>query len=343
MDLTRYWYVVRDQWVFFLIGFVLTAVLATTFAVRQPDVYQATGTFVVRPRVIEGSEVVRAIDALNRSVEIGSTYAFIAESDLIEDRARERVDVGSGVRVGAELVPGTNVVEISAFGGDAEGVASMAEAIGTETVAYIANLQDAFELVPLDAAGIPSRPAGPNRGLTIVLGGMFGMGVGALLAIAAQFAKEWRRRPSRDEVTDPYTGVYSEAYFQARFRQEVLRAKRRRQVFTLGLFRMVADHKTHEAVPTQTILRQTAMVLQGKMDDDELLAYLGDGIFALLLHEPDVSRAEWQLKQWQKEIETMDFASSVSPVTIRVSVGVGSYGHADVAAVDPEEAASGLL
>lgn len=344
MDLSRYWQIVRDHWFFFLFGFVVTVVLATTFAYRQPDVYEATGSFVVRPRVIEGSEVVRAIDALNRSVEIGTTYAFIAESDLIRDRARDSLDdPGSGLSIGAELIPGTNVVEISVTGGDPGQAAALAEAVGVETVEYISNLQDAFELVPLDSADLPGSPAGPNRQLTIGFGVVFGLGIGLLLATIAQVVYDWRQRPSRSDVTDPYTGVYSESYFQKKFREAVLRARRRKRSFSLGLIRCVADHTTHEAVPTQQVLRQVALRLQGKVDDDDLLAYLGDGIFAVMMLSLDASRAEWQLKQWQKELEAMDFSSRGEPVSVRVSVGVGTYGYTQSAPEASDEALSGLL
>ncbi|MFP3914998.1 MAG: hypothetical protein ACLFWM_08995 [Actinomycetota bacterium] len=327
MDLSRYWSVVRDQWIFFVVGILLTASLATLVAVRQPDVYEATGTFVVRPRMVEREEVVRAIDTLNRSVEIGATYAFIARSDLIEDRAEETLGENySGLSVQAELVPGTNVIEISVRGGDPDAVGSLARAVGDETVAYVADLEDAFELVQLDAADDPNNPVGPQRPLTIGLGVFFGVGVGSLMALLAQLAREWQERPVGANRTDSYTGVYSEEYFNARFRQEVIRAKRRGQAFSLGLMRFVVDHRTHEPVPSQTVLRQVGLVLQGKLGDDDILAYLGDGVFGIMLMGYDAGRAEWQLKQWQKDMESHEFTDSGFAVTLRVAVGVGSYG-----------------
>jgi GGDEF domain-containing protein/capsular polysaccharide biosynthesis protein len=345
MDLSRYWAVVRDHWIFFVGGLVITAMLASVFALNQPDVYRSSATFVVRPRVVEGSEVVRAIDTLNRSVEIGSTYAFIARSELIKDLARDTLDdddVGA-VTIGADLVPGTNVVEIVATGLDPEDTAAMAEAVGLETVAYVANLQDAFELVPLDSADVPNNPFSPNRALTIGFGVIFGLGVGLLVAMAAQLAKEWRQRPTRDDVTDTYTGVYSEEYFNAKFRQEVLRAKRRRRSFSLGLMKFAADHRTHQSVPSQPVLRQVAVVLQGMVGPEEVLAYLGDGVFGVILLEYDVARADWQLKQWKKEIEAYDFSSGGEVVSLRVTVGAEAYGHVNEAANYSEEAISEMV
>lgn len=344
MDLNRYWAVIRDQWIFFVVGVVLTASLATLVAVRQADVYEASGTFVVRPRTVDGSEVVRAIDTLNRSVEIGSTFAFIARSDLIEDRAKETLegDYG-GLSVQADLVPGTNVIEISVSGGHPARVAELAVAVGRETVRYVAGLQDAFELVPLDEAEEPRNPVGPNRGLTIGLGSFFGVAVGAMLALLAQLAKEWQERPSTLGRTDPYTGVYSEDYFNARFRQEVVRAKRRGRPFSLGLMRFVVDHRTHEPVPSQTVLRQVGLVLQGKLGDDDVLAYLGDGVFGIMLVDYDTARAEWQLKQWQKEMESHEFTDAGFAINLRVTVGVGSYGHEVGGPQGTEELISGLV
>lgn len=344
MDLSRYWALLRDQWVFFLVGIVLTASLATLVAVRQPDVYEASGTFVVRPRTVDGSEVVRAIDTLNRSVEIGATYAFIARSDVIEDQAKEGLSGNyGGLSVSADLIPGTNVIEIAVTGEDPQAAAELALAVGSETVAYVANLQDAFELVPLDPADVPVSPVGPKRALTIGLGVFFGAGVGALLALMAQLAREWQERPSTVEMTDAYTGVYSEDYFNARFRQEVVRAKRRGRPFSLGLMRFVVDHRTHEPVPTQTVLRQVGLVLQGKLDADDVLAYLGDGVFGIMMVDYDTARAEWQLKQWQKEMEAHEFTDAGFTITLRVAVGVGSYGHDAGGPEGTEALISGLV
>jgi diguanylate cyclase (GGDEF)-like protein len=344
MDLSRYWAVVRDHWVFFVGGLVITALLASVFAINQPDVYRSSATFVVRPRVVEGSEVVRAIDTLNRSVEIGATYAFIARSDVIKDQAEDTLgnDVGP-VTIGADLVPGTNVVEIVATGLDPGDASAMAEAVGRETVAYVANLQDAFELVPLDSAEVPDDPFSPNRALTISFGILFGLGVGVLMAMLAQLAREWRQRPARDDVTDAYTGVYSEEFFNAKFRQEVLRAKRRRRSFSLGLMKFAADHRTHQSVPTQAVLRQVAVVLQGMVDSDDVLAYLGDGVFGIILLEYDVARADWQLKQWKKELESYDFSSGGEAVNLRVTVGAEAYGHVNESTEYSEEAISGMV
>lgn len=342
MDLNHYWRVIRDHWMLFVLAVALTASLAAFFAIRQPDVYEASGTFVVRPRTVDGSEVVRAIDTLNRSVEIGSTFAFIARSDLIEDRARQTLEGDyRGLSVSADLVPGTNVIEISVRGGRPGPVAELAAAVGRETVAYVAGLQDAFELVPLDEAEQPTSPTGPNRNLMIGLGVFLGLGVGVLVALAAHLLRELQTGPSTGQ-TDPYTGVHSEDYFNSRFSQEVVRAKRRGRPLSLGLMRVMVDHDTHATVPSQSVLRQIGLLMQGKLADEEVLAYLGEGVFGTILVDTEPARAEWQLKQWQKELEAQEFTDAGFAITLRVTVVVGSYGHDASEAEGTEELLSGL-
>ncbi len=206
MDLMYYLRVVGRHWLIAVIGLALTVGLTAIFVQRQPSVYQSTGTMVVRPRALNAEEGVRAIDALTRGVEISSTYAAIARSDLIGDRAKANIDPEldtSGTSISSEVVTSTMLVDVSVAGPDPEVVTALAREITDESVAYVTELQNVYELEVIDQPETPGDPIAPNRTLLLGTGLFFGVAVGvvfALLAEAASRTARLRRRYARSQT-----------------------------------------------------------------------------------------------------------------------------------------------
>jgi len=196
MELTYYFRIIGRRWPFVLVGLLLTVGLTVVFLQRQPLVYRSTSTVVVRPQTVDSEDGVRAIDTLTRGVEITSTYATIARSDLIRNRATERLDPSldtSGTKVSSEVLTATSILEISVTGGDPEGVTTVASAIAHEMVAYVGELQNVFELQILDEPQVPDSPVAPKEKLILGTGVVLGLGVG----IAFAFLAEAAARPAR--------------------------------------------------------------------------------------------------------------------------------------------------
>lgn len=173
MELMRYVrIVIRHRWIA-LIVFAVTFGAVAFLSFSQDSYYESSNTFVVRPRVVESSDVIRAIDTLARGVEINATYAAIARSEQIQARAEQHFDpdeIPDVNSVSAQVLTGTNIIEISVTGPEPDSVQAMAQAVGEETVAFVEDLGDIFQLQPLDAARLPRQPAGPNRLLTLIIG-----------------------------------------------------------------------------------------------------------------------------------------------------------------------------
>ena len=143
MEMKAYWRILKRRWWLLLFGFAVVFGITWYLTSRQPLIYEASTTFVIRPRVSEGSvgeEFVRALDIVSRRVEINTTFAEVATSRLIKNQAKERLGLSSaeqeGLNVTARVVGGTNVMEISAEGHDPGVVRDFANAVGTETVNY---------------------------------------------------------------------------------------------------------------------------------------------------------------------------------------------------------------
>jgi capsular polysaccharide biosynthesis protein len=206
MDLFNYLQVMRKRWLFTAIGFLLTVGLTVAFVDRQPSVYEAKGTFVIRPRTVSADDDLRAIDTLTRGVEIPSTFATVARSEVVRDRAEQRLDAAidtSGLSVSSEVVTSTNILEITVRGGDPQAVHALAAAVGDETIVYVADLQRVYDLRALDAPHVPDDPVAPNRPLIIGTGVAFGLGVGIVFALLAEgYARRPKPRQFAAQLSD---------------------------------------------------------------------------------------------------------------------------------------------
>jgi capsular polysaccharide biosynthesis protein len=340
VELRHYLEIIGRRWWVVATAVGVTTLLTVLLVVQQPWVYGASGTFVVRPRSVDSAEVVRAIDTLIRGVEINSTYATIARSDAIRERARQRLGPDfstAGLSVDSDVMAGTNVLVISVRGPDPESVATFATAVGEETVQYVLELEDAFELKPLDLPGVDERPVGPNKMLTVMTGILFGAMVGVAGAIGSDRlsrAVEERRgsHPSemgwRSVIMDPPTGTFHEDYFMMRFSEEMSRSKHSGRDFAVGLLRFV--------VPAEALDRDHSLLLRAAADaaaswqrEEDVLSHVGGETLAVLLPDLDIERANRLMDGWKADVVSRLGADL--PADFSVTVGVANYtGSEDV-------------
>lgn len=271
---------------------------------NQPDVYASTATFVVRPASVEGSEIVRAFDTLIRGVEINATYAAIARSELVKQRANRALDRLGIERhpstVEAEVVTGTNIISISVRGEDPVGTAAYASALGEETVKVVEDLKDVFRLQPLDRPTVPTSPVGPNRRLTLVLFGVLGVAVAAFAVIGAE---AWSRRVHRYpplNVVDPRTGLPNSEYFRMRVREETLRSDVHLRPMSIGVMWLTRGDHTEGQVKAVAAndedLTAMAEVLNGALPA-VVVARLDRGFLGALMVESDATKARSALTE----------------------------------------------
>ncbi len=309
MELSRYLDIVKRRWWVVAIAFVATAAATLTLIMRQPDVYESSGTYVVRPRALEAGDAVSANDTLSRGVDITATYAAIARSKNIRDRA-ERLDAStqaSDLNIDAEVVTGTNIVAVNVTGEDPEAVYALAVAVGDETTRYVYTLNDIYQLQPLDPPDVPTKPVGPNRRLLTAAGLVLGLLVGLGLAVLVEFIGGWARASRAFKVLDPQTDAYSRQYLEVRLAQEVSRATRTNRAFSLGVLEVARRDGSGDSLhaPAMRQLRHITQVLQASLGHDDVFAYLGDGGFAVILHNRSLTEADDLLIDWDAAIASI--------------------------------------
>jgi len=193
MESKTYLHILARKWRIILASFLITFIATVVFTYTQPAAYQATGTYIVRVGATfqDDRGFVSALDTLSRRVEIASTYAEVTSSRMIRNLAADALGLSLEQReqlsVDSRLIAGTNILEITVEGRDPALVRDFANAVGAQTVAYVQKLYEAYELEPLDQAMLPESPVRPDKVLILSLGGLFGLILGAGLALITEY------------------------------------------------------------------------------------------------------------------------------------------------------------
>ena len=332
MEMRRYVVILGRWWWLALPAFLLTTGLTLLLVLSQPPVYESRATFVVAPRSLNPEEAVNAFDTLIRGAQITATYATIARSDLILARAEARLAGStptSDISVGAEVQTGTNVLELSIQGPDPDAALDFAVAVASETVEYVNQMSNAYALEPLDSPRLPRLPVGPQKGLTIALGVLFGLALGGALALFAEYLNPTERVEDRAKGS-AISGrpLHDERSFRSRVRREVTRSKRTGNPFSFGVVKFATRkgangkaggiHLVDDPEPIAEALRPT-------LRRGDALAWLGEGTFAVLLPETPVAEAGMLLSAWRATVTELPEGEPRGSGALDVSTGVCEY------------------
>jgi diguanylate cyclase (GGDEF)-like protein len=231
---------------------------------------------------------------LSRRTEIATTYTEVASSRTIKKSSLDRLELSKEQRqnlaVKSQLVAGTNVLKITVEAPDPTLAKEVANAVGVEMIAYTKELYEPFVLKPLDEAMLRNTPVRPTKQTNILLGGAFGLVLGAGLAFLAEYLRSPLKPMASMNIIDNEIGVYNKHYFLQRLGTEIARAERQNYPLSVTLMNIgyVGANQSERSSKIQNeILRETAAALRQHLREEDLLAYFGDTTFALLL--PDIS------------------------------------------------------
>lgn len=186
----------RGWWLALLVAGV-TVLAAWYLSTRQNPVYKASATLVVTPssELEDGGDLLDAIETLERRTIVATFSKIPAVPDVREDAAR-RMGVEPGdVRyywIGASVLPNTNVIRIDVLGPEPERAAELADAVASASRREARGLYKVFTLRRLARAEVPRSPERPDPERALAVGGVLGLFLGALGALALEAVRSAR-------------------------------------------------------------------------------------------------------------------------------------------------------
>jgi diguanylate cyclase (GGDEF)-like protein len=286
-----YIYTVVRRWWLVVAVTVVTFLLALVLVTLQEETYESKATFFLRPHTsfTVNDDFVRDLDTLSRNYEINNTYAEVAGSKVLKNRAAESLGLPPEIRqefsVNGRVHAGTNILEISVRGPEPDLVKKFADAVGDEIVSYVSNLYDVFELQLLDSATAATAPVRPKTELTLFGGLVFGLALGLSLAFMVDYWSAAVNRPEPLEIIDGETGIHNRAYFMLRLREEISRARHNNSSFALALVEL--NYHANGGVDPSTfkieVIRRFASFLISRLRDEDIVSRYDETKLALML------------------------------------------------------------
>jgi diguanylate cyclase (GGDEF)-like protein len=299
MELKIYFGILARRWWLILAVTIAVGLATLLYAFNRSQVYHGSISYILRPHsaLLVDDSTVRAIDTLSRRIEIATTYAEVAGSDLIKNRALARSDLTSDdntrLAVIGRVIPGTNVLELSIRGSNREALRLFADAVSLEFIEYVNGLYDVFELELLDPPKVARSPAGPDKKIIVAGGIVLGIILGSASALLAEYWQIVTTERKHFEILDPETGTFNRAYLMLRLNEEASRARHNNESFALTL--LALDYPPAAEAWTEQhkadMMRRVIAFIGAQLRDEDILCRYEATKFALLFPSLSVGKA----------------------------------------------------
>jgi capsular polysaccharide biosynthesis protein len=152
---------------------------------RQPHVYRASALLAVIPNssVQADADVLRSLDVLERRTLL-ATFAQLPGTREMRTAVAKAMDRDpsrlTAYRIGAAVLPNTNIIRINVDGPDPALAARMATAAGELAAVEARSLYRIYTMRPVAAAEASTRPIHPDQRRNSLAAGVVGLFIGTL-------------------------------------------------------------------------------------------------------------------------------------------------------------------
>jgi diguanylate cyclase (GGDEF)-like protein len=292
METKLYLQMLRKGWWIILLT-VLVAVNATLiYSLNVTPRYQATTKLLVSPNkglLADTQQTMNSLDTLdNRSVV--ATYAEFLNSDKVYLEAVDSLGLDktalSDYSRTAIILPDARVLEVTVEGPDPKVVAALANAISEKGVNYIGKFYQVYTINPIDLATAPTIPISPNPLRDALLALVFGLILGAALAILSEQIRIPFDAMRQTRFLDNDSLAYNRRHFDRLLELEMMRCRTNSDVFSLGLVRLdgLADYIDNvPQILLQKILQGVTKTLKKDLKGNDVIGRWNDTTFAIIL------------------------------------------------------------
>ncbi len=311
MELKRYLRIILRGWWLILPSVLVSLSVGMIITYTQTPVYSTKATFIVSPNAIfsDPYDVLRGLTSISKREGVMSTYVEIAESTKIRSAVYKKLGLTKAQReylsVNSELVPSTNIIEISVGSDDPRLAKEVADAVGQQTIEYVKGLYEIYDMKPLDPAYIPNSPSKPQKTENFILAALLGGAIGVGAVFLLDYLSSSEDVATGLNILDPDTGIYNRYYFLQRLGEELSRAKRHQRPLSLALMSVENLDVTPGMNPRlrKEALRRVGVFVRQYLRTEYLLARFENNTFALLLPDTSGAEAEKVLESLHTKIE----------------------------------------
>jgi len=293
MEVQQYIRTVRDGWWIIIAALLFSVSLGMLYSFSQTPMFEATATFVANPstRIADSGDILSSLDTLARRSGLVSTYCTVLSSDAILEQgvaalgiAKEMVE---NYIVSCVVLPDSSILALRAQGPSPYMVADLANAVGASGLTYITSLQDIFELRRLDLAVVNTDAISPNHPVDVILAAVIGLMGGVAFLFLRQALERPFGQSGSGAIVNRVAGTASMDYLRQRLEEEISRSRLQNYPLNLAVmvFEPLDDLSQYPEAVMQRLQRQLAVFLQDRSRPLDLLAYIRNNTFGVLMPE----------------------------------------------------------
>ncbi len=289
MEIKLYFQMLKRGWWFVLIGGLAFMSVSLMVSYFTHPTYTAVSSFIIIPSASLTSvpDVVNGLEVLGNT-SVVTTYAEIMNSNRIYNDTLVFLNLDkqnlTEYTYAAVSLPSTSVVELNVSGPDPVVAADLANALGYQTIAFIRQLNSAYELEFLDAAVPPTIPVSPqpmrDASIALLLGVVVG---GALVILREEIRIPIEAYRQRNRI-DSMTGVFTYKYFLQVV--EGALAENPDELMSIGVIELNGLKELIETLPAaslQSVFHNVAGFLQKTLRGNDVIGRWDEVSFIIML------------------------------------------------------------
>ncbi len=279
----------RGWWIILLSVFIATnASLAISYI--TPPVYQTTARYVVSPNAglfSSSWELLSSLDTLDRR-SIVNTYREMMASPSVYERSPEILKLKQqsldDFNVSMAVIPDTNILRLTVEGPDPRLVVVVANAISTEVLPYMNELNPIYNLSILEEPQMPTSPIRPQPLENALLAFLFGGMVGLVLSFSREQLQNTLDKLRERSIVDPVSSAYTRAYFERRLLEEI--TQRPDGNFAMGIINLRGLEQVVNVLPEpifNRVLGTVSKKLKNELRGRDIVGRWSDAQLAVML------------------------------------------------------------
>ncbi|MEJ2487739.1 MAG: diguanylate cyclase, partial [Anaerolineales bacterium] len=277
----------RGWWIIVLTTLIGLNVSLTASYFSTP-VYRSSAKFIITPNnavFTEQFDMIESLDTLDRR-SIVTTYSEVFRSANIYQNALAMFEISDfeDYSYQVSVHPDANIIELFLDGPDPRKIPELINTIGRNSISYIREIYQVYDINFLDAATTPTAPIRPNvlqNGLiSIVIGFLVGVG---LVLIREQLSVTLEELRARKKF-DPVSSAFTRQQFIRNVRTDM--AESNLETHSIGIVRLNGLLELVDTLPQSIfnrLIRHAYKVLNNELRGNDIVGRWNEIGFAIYL------------------------------------------------------------
>ena len=331
MEFKLYFRAIQRGWWIIVFTMLLAVNFSLLISYLTTPVYQVSSRFIVSPNagIYDNSwDIVSSLDTLDRRSIINTYKELLASpsiyggSPAIQEITMAELDKDYTISV--VVVPDTNILQLTVEGPDPNRAVTIANAIGTQSLAAINKLYPVYDFSILDNPELPTEPIRPqtlqNAGLALLMGAF----IGVAMAFSREQLQSTFEQLRQRSVLDSVTSAFNRASFERQLREEV--TKNPDSHLSLGLINLRGLEEVSSVLPkalADRVLYRVTETLKKELRGRDIVGRWDQNVLSVLLPSTPVNAVESTFNRLQSYLTEPMYLNNAGDIVVNPAPCIG--------------------